>query len=162
MKDAVVTLVTQIAAAHGLCAEVKFTPGYPMTVNDERETALVEATVKESFGKHRFQPLAHPLTGSEDFSRILAEAPGSLVMLGAAPPGAAPHGCEQPLAVCRVRRGSAVRRRRPRRGPRHPPTGRTAERNNHCGSRLLNLHCCTGRHAAQRPRRPHAREPACC
>ncbi len=87
MKDAVVTLVRQIAAAHGLRAEVEFTPRYPVTVNDEDETVFVESTVKEAFGEHRFQPLPHPLTGAEDFSRVLDEVPGSLVMLGAAPTG---------------------------------------------------------------------------
>ncbi|RXS87875.1 amidohydrolase [Streptomyces sp. TM32] len=90
MQDAVVTLVRQIAAAHGLRAEVEFTKRYPVTVNDERETAFVRSTVTETFGEHRFRPLAHPLTGAEDFSRILAEVPGSLVMLGAAPAGADP------------------------------------------------------------------------
>ncbi|MER6384232.1 M20 family metallopeptidase [Streptomyces sp. NPDC001250] len=90
MKDAVVTLVRQIAAAHGLHAEVEFTPRYPVTVNDQYETAFVENTVNDTFGEHRFQPLTHPLTGAEDFSRVLAEVPGSLVMLGATPSGADP------------------------------------------------------------------------
>ncbi|MFH8497900.1 M20 family metallopeptidase [Streptomyces coeruleorubidus] len=90
MKDAVVTLVRQITAAHGLRAEAEFTPRYPVTVNDEHETAFVRSTVHETFGEHRFQPLAHPLMGAEDFSRVLGEVPGSLIMLGAAPAGADP------------------------------------------------------------------------
>nr|WP_328407153.1 M20/M25/M40 family metallo-hydrolase [Streptomyces violaceus] len=61
-----------------------------MTVNDAHETAFVESTVNESFGEHRFQPLAHPLTGSEDFSGVLDEMPGAVVMLGATPSGADP------------------------------------------------------------------------
>ncbi|MGR4854461.1 M20 metallopeptidase family protein [Streptomyces sp. LARHCF252] len=90
LQGTVVTLVRQIAAAHGLRAEVEFTKRYPVTVNDEHETAFVQSTVSETFGEHRFQRLAHPLTGAEDFSRILGEVPGSLVMLGAAPAGAHP------------------------------------------------------------------------
>ncbi|MFE9145223.1 M20 metallopeptidase family protein [Streptomyces tubercidicus] len=91
MKDAVVHLVRQIAAAHGLRAKVEFTKRYPVTVNDAQETAFVEDTVNEGFGEHRFRPLPHPLTGAEDFSRVLNEVPGSLVMLGAAPAGADPE-----------------------------------------------------------------------
>ncbi|MFD8325502.1 M20 metallopeptidase family protein [Streptomyces lydicus] len=90
IQDASVTLIRSIAAAHGLRAEVEFTPRYPVTVNDPCETAFVESTVQEEFGGHRFRPLRHPLTGGEDFSRILEEVPGSLVMVGASLPGADP------------------------------------------------------------------------
>ncbi|MFE1174384.1 M20 family metallopeptidase [Streptomyces sp. NPDC058773] len=90
IKDASVTLLRSIATAHGLRAEVEFTPRYPVTVNDADETAFVESTVQEEFGAHRFRPLPHPLTGGEDFSRVLEKVPGSLVMLGATPPGANP------------------------------------------------------------------------
>ena len=31
--------------------------------------------------------MARPVTGAEDFSRIIAEVPGAMVFLGAAPPG---------------------------------------------------------------------------
>jgi hippurate hydrolase len=31
--------------------------------------------------------MARPVTGAEDFSRVLAEVPGAMVFLGATPPG---------------------------------------------------------------------------
>jgi amidohydrolase len=100
--DAAVTLISAIAAAHGLRAEVSRTDGYPVTVNDEAETAFVADTVAAVLGEHRFQPLANPLAGAEDFSRVLNEVPGAMVMLGACPPEADPATVpynHSPLAV---------------------------------------------------------------
>jgi hippurate hydrolase len=91
IRDAAVELITSIAAAHGVRAEVSRIDGYPVTVNDADETANVSATVAEALGEERFQPLAHPLAGSEDFSRVLGEVPGAFVILGACPAGADPE-----------------------------------------------------------------------
>ncbi|GAA1235103.1 M20 family metallopeptidase [Kitasatospora nipponensis] len=89
--DAVVELVRGIAAAHGLRAQVEFVPGYPVTETDGAETDFLADTVREVFGEERYQPLPNPMTGSEDFSRILAAVPGSLGWLGAAPKGVDPE-----------------------------------------------------------------------
>ncbi|MFI8849399.1 M20 family metallopeptidase [Streptomyces sp. 891-h] len=86
--EAAVALVRSIASAHGLHAEVQFASRYPVTVNDQREVGFVASTVREVFGEHRFQALAHPLTGAEDFSRVLEQVPGTLAILGACPPEA--------------------------------------------------------------------------
>ncbi|WP_206795984.1 M20 family metallopeptidase [Amycolatopsis sp. MtRt-6] len=83
IKDAAITLAESVARAHGLRAEVTYLDGYPMTVNDPRETAFVADTVREVLGGHRFRPLAHPLPGGEDFSRVLHRIPGAFVLLGA-------------------------------------------------------------------------------
>ncbi|WP_371788061.1 M20/M25/M40 family metallo-hydrolase [Streptomyces griseoaurantiacus] len=61
-----------------------------MTVNDAEETAFTRRTITEVFGADRVHPLEHPLTGSEDFSRVLAEVPGTFLALGALPEGADP------------------------------------------------------------------------
>jgi hippurate hydrolase len=88
--DAAVVLVRQIAAAHGLRADVAYEPEYPLTVNDDAETGFLSATVREVFGDERLVPMPTPLTGSEDFSRILDAVPGAMAMLGVCHPGTDP------------------------------------------------------------------------
>ncbi len=76
-----------IAAAHGLDVAAVYSQEYPVTVNDEAETAFVADTVAALFGGDAFTPMERPVTGAEDFSRVLAEVPGAMVFLGATPPG---------------------------------------------------------------------------
>ncbi len=85
-----VRLAQQIAAAHGLTADAEYVDGFPVTINDAREFAFAERTIGEVFGSGRFLTMPDPVTGSEDFSRVLQEVPGAYVMLGACPPGADP------------------------------------------------------------------------
>ena len=88
VADSVVELVRAVAAAHGLQAEVEYLPGYPVTVTDGAETDFLADTVREVFGEERYQPMPNPMTGAEDFSRVLEAVPGSFAWLGAAPKGA--------------------------------------------------------------------------
>ncbi|OXM59173.1 M20 metallopeptidase family protein [Amycolatopsis vastitatis] len=83
-------LLEGIAAAHGVEADVRFDRERPATVNEPGETAFTEQTITDVFGADRLRPLEHPFTGSEDFSRVLAEVPGTFVALGARPGGADP------------------------------------------------------------------------
>ncbi|MFF4805715.1 M20 family metallopeptidase [Streptomyces sp. NPDC001351] len=78
-----VRLCRDIATAHGLTAEVDFVPEYPVTVNHADEHDFLADTVREAFGEERFEQLTDPITGSEDFSRILDRVPGAFVFLGA-------------------------------------------------------------------------------
>ena len=99
--EVAVRLCEGIAAAHGLTAEVEFVPEYPVTVNDVAEHDFLADTVREAFGEERFEPLADPITGSEDFSRVLDRVPGAFVFLGAdttGDPESAP-GNHSPLAA---------------------------------------------------------------
>lgn len=83
IKDAAITLARSIARAHGLDAEVTYVDGYPMTVNDPHETAFAGDAITEVLGEGRFRPLADPLPGGEDFSRVLQRVPGAFIPLGA-------------------------------------------------------------------------------
>jgi hippurate hydrolase len=47
------------------------------------EHQFVADTVQDLFGDEGFQPLENPVTGAEDFSRVLNEVPGAYVFLGA-------------------------------------------------------------------------------
>ena len=101
LRTAAVRLCEDIAAAHGLRAEVRFEGEYPLTVNNATEHEFVADTVRDVFGDDVFEPMANPVTGSEDFSRVLQEVPGAYVFLGAsksADPENAPHN-HSPLAA---------------------------------------------------------------
>jgi amidohydrolase len=80
-----------VAAAHGLRAEARFTEQYPVTVNDHAEVEFAAATVRETAGEERFAPMANPITGAEDFSRVIDEVPGAMIFLGATLPGLDPE-----------------------------------------------------------------------
>ncbi|MDX3195631.1 M20 family metallopeptidase [Streptomyces sp. MN03-5084-2B] len=81
-----------IAQAHGLDLDVTYEPEYPATVNDAGAYDFVAATVRDVFGEERFTEMADPITGSEDFSRVLERVPGAYLFLGACPadPATAP------------------------------------------------------------------------
>ncbi|MCW2134619.1 hippurate hydrolase [Arthrobacter sp. VKM Ac-2550] len=87
MMTAVPQLLEGIAAAHGLAVTVDYQPEYPLTVTDVDETHNAERIITSLFGDERYSRMAQPLGGSEDFSRVLAEVPGSFICLSAAAPG---------------------------------------------------------------------------
>ncbi|WP_439378366.1 M20 metallopeptidase family protein [Amycolatopsis lexingtonensis] len=74
-----------IAAAHGLDIEVTYEPEYPATVNAAAAYEFVAGTIRDVFGEERFTEMADPITGSEDFSRVLERVPGAYLFLGACP-----------------------------------------------------------------------------
>ncbi|HEX6357693.1 M20 family metallopeptidase [Actinophytocola sp.] len=83
-------LVTSIATGHGLTVDVSIADGYPVTVNDPGRAAFASTVIADVVGTERFQPMAAPFAGAEDFSRVLTEVPGAFVILGACPPDADP------------------------------------------------------------------------
>ncbi len=85
VRQVTVDVCEQIACAHGLDVKAEFVEGYPVTVNDASEHDFLAATARDVFGEQRYQPMPNPTSGSEDFSRILAEIPGAYVFLGACP-----------------------------------------------------------------------------
>jgi hippurate hydrolase len=83
-------IVSHIAHAHGLSAEARWVPGYPVTVNDSAEAAFAGGCAADLFGPGQVTALRDPATGAEDFSYVLREVPGAFVFLGACPPGTDP------------------------------------------------------------------------
>jgi IAA-amino acid hydrolase len=75
-----------VADALGGSHELDLKDGYPPTINDDRLTALARAAATEVLGEDGVWD-AEPMMGTEDFSYLLAQAPGALLWLGAAPPG---------------------------------------------------------------------------
>lgn len=71
------------AMAYGLEVDAVFTRQYPVTVNDAASVTQAGALVEKVLGAGRFVEMPRPITGSEDFSRILQAAPGAMLFLGA-------------------------------------------------------------------------------
>ncbi|MFJ2740875.1 M20 family metallopeptidase [Streptomyces sp. NPDC087440] len=102
LKDGTVQVCRGIAAAYGVEVDAEFDELYPVTVNDHAEAAFAARTVAELHGEERYLTMPNPLHGSEDFSRVLDEVPGTMLVLGATPPGADPATApnnHSPLAV---------------------------------------------------------------
>lgn len=91
-------LAVGLAQAHGMTADVEVGDVFPVTVNDEDETARslrVAATLAPAV------TFSNALAGSEDFSLVLARVPGAMTFLGAAgrnDPSTAPFN-HSPLAT---------------------------------------------------------------
>lgn len=83
--------VTNIAAAHGCTATVRFRPTYPLTHNDPQTTASAIDTLRETFSKDRVVTMPDPVMSSEDFSYVLAAVTGTYVFLGAIGDGLSPE-----------------------------------------------------------------------
>lgn len=81
-----IQVVQGIAAAHGLSVDYEYEHGYPVTVNDNGEAEFAAATAIDVFGEDRFEWMANPSAGSEDFSYVLEKIPGAYLDLGACPP----------------------------------------------------------------------------
>jgi amidohydrolase len=84
------SLVRSVAAAHGLDAAVEYKEEYPLTVNNPLEFDRAARSARELLGDSRFEAMPVPLSGSEDFSRVLHEVPGAFVYLSAVPEGVDP------------------------------------------------------------------------
>ncbi|HVV22811.1 MAG TPA: M20 family metallopeptidase, partial [Pseudonocardiaceae bacterium] len=60
IKAESVRLCEEIAAAHGLRAEVRYDSEYPVTVNDPEHHEFVADTVRDLFGDDHFRPMPNP------------------------------------------------------------------------------------------------------
>jgi hippurate hydrolase len=83
--DEIARLVSGIASAHGMTAEVEIVHGYPVTVNDPVEMAFAQATVVDLFGAERWTDMAEPEAGAEDFAFVLEQVPGAYLNVSACP-----------------------------------------------------------------------------
>ena len=79
-----------VAAAH-LCdaAVTPIPPGYPVTVNDAAAVDQVLGVAEALVGQDRVARMPTAVMGAEDWSFVLQRVPGSMVLLGMAPPGVA-------------------------------------------------------------------------
>jgi amidohydrolase len=79
-----------VAASHGVEVDVEFSGEYPLTVNTDSEVAFASGVVGDVLGESRYEELPVPISGSEDFSRVLDAVPGAFIGIGAVMPGLDP------------------------------------------------------------------------
>ncbi len=73
-------MAEEVASAFGASAHVKWTPGYPVTVNSETETGYAAEAAEVVAGKVNNE--TNPIMPSEDFAYMLEERPGAYIFLG--------------------------------------------------------------------------------
>jgi hippurate hydrolase len=72
-----------VADAHGLEVDIEYIEEYPVTVNETLATELAFEVSNDLFGPSRTLVMERPITGTEDFSRVIERVPGAMVLLGA-------------------------------------------------------------------------------
>jgi hippurate hydrolase len=90
LADELPNLIESIAHAHQLAADAVFDLKLPVTANTPSEAEFWAATAADLFGTERFETLQFTKAGSEDFSKILLEVPGSFGHVGAGSPDVDP------------------------------------------------------------------------
>jgi amidohydrolase len=75
-------VVEGTARAYGAKAELTYTTGYPVLVNEERKTAFAASVAREVAGKDKVNTECAPLMGAEDFAFMLQERPGAFIYIG--------------------------------------------------------------------------------
>ncbi|WP_307864669.1 amidohydrolase [Allobranchiibius sp. CTAmp26] len=84
--ELVQTLVHEVVAPYGVTAEVEYTRGVPPVVNDATAVELLTSACRSAVGPDAVVPTKQSL-GGEDFSWMLARAPGAMGRLGTRTPG---------------------------------------------------------------------------
>jgi hippurate hydrolase len=82
VKQRIVEISENTAAAHGCKAECKIVDSYPAVVNHAEPTQHVIRLAKKFIGEEHFCQEELPLSASEDFSYFLHEKPGCFFALG--------------------------------------------------------------------------------
>jgi amidohydrolase len=75
-------VVEGTARAYGAKAELTYTTGYPVLVNEERKTTFAAGVAREVAGKDKVNTDCAPLMGAEDFAFMLQERPGAFIYIG--------------------------------------------------------------------------------
>ena len=86
----VAEMAGRVAEAFGARAEVRYTRGYPATVNSPAEAQFAARVGERVFGKGSVITEFDPVMGGEDFSYMLEARPGAYVFLGQ---GGGPGAC---------------------------------------------------------------------
>lgn len=75
-----------VAMTHGVQVEYEFISEYPTTVNTDSEVDFCADLIRNTLGEDRYEELKDPVSGSEDFSRVIAAVPGAFIGIGACLP----------------------------------------------------------------------------
>ena len=90
VKDLLIQVCHGVAEAHGLDADIEYVAEYPVTSNDAMATDVGLEAAGGLFGADRTDVMDRPITGTEDFSRVIERVPGAMLLLGACVDGRDP------------------------------------------------------------------------
>ena len=62
---------------------MQFRPGYPPTVNHEKDAVFAQEIISEVLGHEGLETEIYPAMGAEDFSYMLQQKEGAYIWLGA-------------------------------------------------------------------------------
>ncbi|MBH1964447.1 MAG: amidohydrolase [Comamonadaceae bacterium] len=82
LRERITALVQAQATTLGVTAEVDYHWRYPALVNDVASTEFARQVALDWLGEDGLLPPLQPLTGSEDFSFMLEQCPGSYLIVG--------------------------------------------------------------------------------
>lgn len=85
-----IEIIESTANAHGCTARVRWTEGYPATINDTALATRVLDMARAAFGDTRVSVTPTPTMGGEDFAYYGQHVPTCFYLLGLCPPGADP------------------------------------------------------------------------
>ena len=89
-RGRLIEIIETTARAYGCKASVRWTEGYPATVNDAALASRVLEIAKGAFGAERVSVTPTPTMGGEDFAYYGQHVPTCFYLLGLLPPGQDP------------------------------------------------------------------------
>jgi amidohydrolase len=89
-RTRLIEIIETTAKAYGCTARVRWTEGYPATINDAALATRVLDSAKSAFGDSRVSVTPTPTMGGEDFAYYGQHVPTCFYLLGLCPPGADP------------------------------------------------------------------------
>jgi hippurate hydrolase len=75
-------VVQGTARLYGAKAKLTCTNGYPVLVNNERQTEFAASVAREIAGRDKVDTEVAPVMGAEDFAFMLGERPGAFIFVG--------------------------------------------------------------------------------
>ncbi|MET0999800.1 MAG: M20/M25/M40 family metallo-hydrolase, partial [Marmoricola sp.] len=87
LREGITDTLQGVARAHGVDVEIGYLDEYPLTINTAAEVDFGAGVVRDVLGEERYEEMPDPISGSEDFSRVLDAVPGAFIAIGAVPPG---------------------------------------------------------------------------
>ncbi|MGR9071941.1 MAG: M20 aminoacylase family protein [Gammaproteobacteria bacterium] len=88
LEARITAIAESVCAGFGVAAEIVFNPenpGYPVTMNSEKESAIAARVAAEIVGDDGVDLNPTPSMGAEDFAFMLQEKPGCYVWIGNGP-----------------------------------------------------------------------------
>jgi hippurate hydrolase len=82
LQKRVQEVVEGTARLYGAKADITYTIGYPVVVNEERKTAFAASVAREIVGDSKVDTDCAAVMGAEDFAFMLQERPGAFIFMG--------------------------------------------------------------------------------